>query len=75
MIKLLLCLLIFVQQYEVHAHVALTFPPARTYIFDYFDNSRFYRRGPCGMSKTQGNALISIPDKITDTAFSFFLLL
>lgn len=33
----------------VHAHVALTYPPARKYDLDFLDNSR--TRGPCGMPK------------------------
>ena len=58
MYKLLLCLVFFIQYQKTFAHVALTFPPARTYIFDYFDNSRFARRGPCGMSKTEGEKFL-----------------
>lgn len=33
----------------IDAHVALTFPPARTYDLDFLDNVR--TKGPCGMPK------------------------
>lgn len=33
----------------IHAHVALTYPPARKYDLDFLDNSR--TKGPCGMPK------------------------
>lgn len=31
------------------AHVALTYPPARSYALDFLDNSR--TKGPCGMPR------------------------
>jgi hypothetical protein len=35
--------------YSTTSHVALTFPPARTYDLDFLDTSR--TPGPCGMPK------------------------
>ena len=43
-------LLVFVASFGVAVgHVALTFPPARTYDLDFLDNSR--TKGPCGMPR------------------------
>jgi len=48
-------LLLLLQEFStIFSHVTLTFPPARTYGFDYLDNYRFYDREPCGMPKTKG---------------------
>lgn len=47
--KLLSLLLLLSAVYTTFAHVALTFPPARSYDLDFLDNSR--TPGPCGMPK------------------------
>lgn len=44
-----LLLLLTTVVYTIKAHVALTFPPARSYDLDFLDNSR--TPGPCGMPK------------------------
>ena len=35
----------------IRAHIALVFPPARVYNFDFLDNGR--TRPPCGMPKSE----------------------
>lgn len=39
----------------ISSHVALTYPPARKYDFDFLDNSR--TKGPCGMPKGESQGL------------------
>ena len=53
MLKIVLVSLVFSFEY-ILCHVALTFPPARSYAFDYLDTFTFSGRGPCGEPETPG---------------------
>ena len=46
---LLVALVVVLGLSEVRGHVALTFPPARSYDLDFLDT--FRTQGPCGMPK------------------------
>ena len=57
------------------AHVALTYPPARSYDLDFLDNSR--TKGPCGMPKGLFTSVVimSIMKYYAYSAMSFIICL